>query len=94
MQQQEKLSDTHEGMPADHKAELRAWRLNGSMARASIVGLNSTLLLLCHVRGHGGFLRCVCVCVCVLCWKKKQLVGSNGSEALCSVPVIVSFVIY
>jgi hypothetical protein len=33
------LSATHEGMPADHKAELRAWRLNGSMARASIVRL-------------------------------------------------------
>jgi hypothetical protein len=39
VQQQGKLSDTHEGTPADHKAELRAWRLNGSMARASIVGL-------------------------------------------------------
>ena len=72
MQQQEKLSNTHEGMPADQKAELRAWRLNGSMARASIVGLNSTLLLLCHVRGHGGFLRCVCVCVCVFCVEKKN----------------------
>ena len=33
------LCDTDEGMPAEHKAELRAWRQNGSMVRALIVGL-------------------------------------------------------
>jgi hypothetical protein len=76
------LSDTHEGLHGDHKAEVRVRRMHGSMPRASIVGL-FCLSSVCVCGPHSVQRdsevrdRICCATVCLPCQRQYLAVGSS-----------------